>query len=501
MSIVLGVDAGTQSIKVVVYDAESGSSLASASAPLELHQTDSGVAEQHAVWWLQGLGIALAQIAPQLRQQVSAIGVCGQQHGFVPLDAAGAPLIPVKLWCDTSTTAECDWLTEQVGGPGACLAATGNLILPGYTASKVLWFRNTYPDLYARMHSILLPHDYLNFYLTGTCCMEAGDASGTGFFDVRRRQWSEPILRAIDPNRDLREVLPEVAVEPGIAGRLRAPVAAELGLPAGIPVSSGGGDNMMAAIGTGNVLPGRVTMSLGTSGTVFSYADRPIVDDLGEETQGQIAAFCSSTGGWLPLLCTMNCTNATELARGLFAADLNAFEQHLQASPRGARGVLAVPYFNGERTPNLPQGKACILGLDSQNMQPDNILRAAVEGVTLGLRTGLDRLAALGIDTEEIVLTGGGANSPIWRQMVADVCNAPVTILQDSEAAALGAALQALAVSSGKELVEITRTHLRRQPSLCCEPEAAAVGEYAELLGNYGRAVAQVCALYGKAAL
>ena len=497
MSIVLGIDAGTQSIKVVVYDADSGSSLASASTPLKLHQTDSGIAEQRAEWWLKGLGTALAQIAPQLRRQVSAIGVSGQQHGFVPLDATGAPLLAVKLWCDTSTTAECDWLTGQLGGPGACLAATGNLILPGYTASKVLWFRNAYPDLYARMHSILLPHDYLNFYLTGIRCMEAGDASGTGFFDIRRRQWSEPVLHAIDPNRDLREVLPEVAVEAGIAGSLRAPVAAELGLPNGIPVTRGGGDNMMAAIGTGNVLPGRVTMSLGTSGTIYSYADRPIVDDLGDETQGQIAAFCSSTGGWLPLLCTMNCTNATELARGLFAEDLNAFEQHLQASPRGARGVLTVPYFNGERTPNLPQGKACILGLDSQNMQPEHILRAAVEGVTLSLHAGLDRLAGLGIETEEIVLTGGGAKSPTWRQIVADVCNAPVTILQDSEAAALGAALQALAVTSGADLAELTRTHLRREPSLCCEPEAAAVGEYAELLETYDRAAAQVCALYG----
>ena len=497
MSIVLGIDAGTQSIKVVVYDADSGSSLASASAPLKLHQTDSGIAEQHAEWWLQGLGTALAQIAPQLRQQVSAIGVSGQQHGFVPLDATGAPLFAVKLWCDTSTTAECDWLTEQLGGPGACLAATGNLILPGYTASKVLWFRKAYPDLYARMHSILLPHDYLNFYLTGIRCMEAGDASGTGFFDIRRRQWSEPVLHVIDPNRDLREVLPEVAVEAGIAGSLRAPVAAELGLPNGIPVARGGGDNMMAAIGTGNVLPGRVTMSLGTSGTIYSYADRPIVDDLGDEKQGQIAAFCSSTGGWLPLLCTMNCTNATELARGLFAADLDAFEQHLQASPRGAQGVLTVPYFNGERTPNLPQGKACILGLDSQNMQPEHILRAAVEGVTLSLHTGLNRLAGLGIETKEIVLTGGGANSPTWRQIVADVCNAPVTILRDNEAAALGAALQALAVTSGADLAELTRTHLRRKPSLCCEPEAAAVVEYAELLENYDRAVAQICALYG----
>ena len=169
----------------------------------------------------------------------------------------------------------------------------------------------------------------------------------------------------------------------------------------------------------------------------------------------------------------------------------------LQASPRGARGVLTVPYFNGERTPNLPQGKACILGLDSQNMQPEHILRAAVEGVTLSLHAGLDRLAGLGIETEEIVLTGGGANSPTWRQIVADVCNAPVTILQDSEAAALGAALQALAVTSGADLAELTRTHLRREPSLCCEPEAAAVGEYAELLENYDRAAAQVCALYG----
>jgi len=493
MTTVLGIDLGTQSVKVVFYDVEAREMVAVESAPLELFQTEDGVAEQQSNWWIDALGQALQKVDEGVRKSAVAIGVSGQQHGFVPVDESGAVLAPVKLWCDTSTGAECDAIMEAYGGADACIEEVGNSILPGYTASKVRWFRDARADLYAQMATILLPHDYLNFYLTGERCMEAGDASGTGFFDIRMRQWSEKMLRAIDPDRDLRECLPDASVHNGPIGTLLPSIANELGLPPGIPVSIGGGDNMMAAIGTGNVAPGVVTVSLGTSGTVFAYSDDPVID-----AQGNIAAFCSSTGGWLPLLCTMNCTVSTELMRNLFDVDIANFEAQVASAPRGADGVMTVPFFNGERTPNLPDARGVVVGLDSRNTNSANLLRSAMEGATYALRFGFDEMRALGVSADEIVLSGGGANSDTWRQVVADVFNAPVTVLKNNEGAAFGAALQALAMLDGDDadLVELTGQHLLRDTDSCCEPRPAAVSYYNETYNEYQLVVEKVAALY-----
>lgn len=491
MSTVLGIDIGTQSVKVLFYCADTKQCTAQASAPLAIHRTHDGVAEQQAHWWIDGLHAALRQIAPSVLASVTAIGVSGQQHGFVPIDASGQPLVPVKLWCDTSTTAECDYLTAQMGGADACIAALGNPILPGYTASKLLWFRQTHADLYAQMDCILLPHDFINFYLTGATTMEAGDASGTGFMDIGARQWSQQMLGIIDPNTDLRDRLPSIGTSMAPVGQLLPSIARELGLPSGIPVAPGGGDNMMGAIGTGNVKPGVVTMSLGTSGTIYSFAEAPVTDP-----NGDIAAFCSSTGGWLPLICTMNCTVGTQLMQDLFGTTISQFEANLRNSARGAQGVIAVPFFNGERTPNLPGGKACLFGLDGQNMREEHFLRATVEGVTFGLRAGLELLAKQGMTAQDIVLTGGGANSPAWRQIVADICNAPVTVLTNPEAAALGAALQALASLTGADIQALADEHLTRATDACCLPQPDAVDFYQEHYHAYQRAAAHVEALY-----
>jgi len=493
MSTVLGIDLGTQNVKVVCYDFEARETVAVESAPLDLYQTDEGIAEQQAQWWLHALKQALHQVGKDVRSTVVAIGVSGQQHGFVPIDKAGEVLAPVKLWCDTSTEAECEAIMNDYGGAEKCLDEVGNLILPGYTASKVRWFRDQHPGQYEQMDCILLPHDYLNYYLTGERCMEAGDASGTGFLDVRTRGWSAEMLEAIDPDRDLRECLPDVATSNDAIGTLLPKVAEELGLTPGIPVSIGGGDNMMGAIGTGNVANGVVSMSLGTSGTVYASSDQPIVDE-----KGNIAAFCSSTGGWLPLLCTMNCTVSTELMRELLGSDIASFEAQIASAPRGANGVITVPFFNGERTPNLPHAKGCILGLDSRNTRPETILRSAVEGATFALKFGIDELAALGIDVSEIVVTGGGANSAMWRQIISDVCNAPVTVLQQSEGAAFGAALQAVSMldQSDTDLKTLVDDHLDRDEERSCEPRPSAVDFYDETYNNYQQAVEKVAALY-----
>ncbi|WP_420429159.1 xylulokinase [Algiphilus sp.] len=494
MATVLGIDLGTQSIKVIIYDFDAGAVLAAANAPLDLEQGAGGVAEQQAQWWVRALGQALQQIDKPLRGRVQAVGVSGQQHGFVPLDRSGQVLAGVKLWCDTSTSAQCERIMDAVGGLDACIAATGNPVLPGYTASKIRWFREAHPERYARMRWILLPHDYLNFYLTGEVCMEAGDASGTGCLDIRTRRWSEAILAAIDPDRDLAPCLPEVRSQNQPIGVLRPVVAQALSLPAGIPVSIGGGDNMMSALGTGNVVPGVVTVSLGSSGTIYAYSDVPVVDP-----KGAIAAFCASTGGWLPLLCTMNCTTSTELMRTLVNADIDAFEQHISTAPEGAGGVITVPFFNGERTPNLPNGKAMIVGLDSRNATPAHLLRSAVEGATFALRSGFQELRKLGLSADELVLTGGGANSGTWRQILADVFDTPVTVYCQNEGAAFGAALQAVAMLEGEgaDLQRLTRAHLTRDEGRCCVPTPSAVERYESSFQAYQQAVEQVIGLYG----
>ncbi|MDJ0657080.1 MAG: xylulokinase [Xanthomonadales bacterium] len=493
MSTVLGIDLGTQSVKVVFYDFDARETLAVESAPLDLYQTEDGLAEQQAHWWIIALRQALQQVGRDVRQSVVAIGVSGQQHGFVPIDKAGEVQAPVKLWCDTSTGAECDIIMDAFGGSQACIEEVGNPILPGYTASKVRWFRDSRPGLYAQMDCILLPHDYINFYLTGERCMEAGDASGTGFLDIRTRSWSEKMLAAIDPERDLRDCLPEVRTSNEPIGELLPSIASELSLPPGVPVAIGGGDNMMGAIGTGNVSPGVLTMSLGTSGTVYAFSESPVIDP-----KGNIAAFCTSTGGWLPLLCTMNCTVSTELMRNLIGTDIAGFEALVAQAPRGANGVITVPFFNGERTPNLPNAKACVLGLDSRNTRPENLFRSAVEGATFALRFGVDELASLGIRAKEIVVTGGGANSAIWRQIVSDVCNAPVTVLEGGEGAAFGAALQAVAMldQTNTDLKTLVDEHLAHDDERSCEPRPSAVNYYQETYNKYQQAVEKVAALY-----
>ena len=247
---------------------------------------------------------------------------------------------------------------RAVGGAESCVERAGNPIAVGYTASKIRWLKKNKPDAYAHMATILLPHDWLNFHLTGEKVMEYGDASGTGLFDVRRREWHPDMVAALDSSRDLMGCLPNLIEPEAVAGRVTAKAATEYGLPEGAIVSSGGGDNMMAAIGTGNVVPGRLTASLGTSGTLFGYTDKPAVDPGGE-----LAAFCSSTGGWLPLLCTMNCTYATEQLRDMLGEDINGLNELAGSVPIGSDGVITLPFFNGERTPALPNAKASIFGL------------------------------------------------------------------------------------------------------------------------------------------
>lgn len=439
-TLVLGIDSGTQSTKALVIDVASGKVLGRGTSAYGLIPgLPPGAKEQHPDTWVKATIRAVRQAmreAGARATEVVAMGVSGQQHGFVPLDEKGRVIRPAKLWCDTATAAECTEIMDRLGGFEATIQKQGIPILPGYTASKILWLKKHEPANYARLATVLLPHDYLNFWLTGNRCMEYGDASGTALMDIRTRKWCTETVNAIDP--ELISKLPPLIPSNQPAGGLLAEPARQLGLRTGILVSAGGGDNMMGAIGTGNTAPGIVTASFGTSGTIYACSETPVIDPHGE-----IAAFCDSTNRWLPLLCTMNVTVATEMIRNTFGWTHQQYQKAVQKTPPGANGLILLPYLEGERTPNVPDGTGVFLGVNPSTFTPGHFARAAMEGVTLGMNFGLRRLQELGVRPTQIRATGGGAKSKVWRQIMADVFNAEVVTMVEPEAAAFGAGLQA----------------------------------------------------------
>jgi xylulokinase len=484
----LGIDSGTQGTKAVVFSPGRGKIMADASVAHRIIENNDGRREQEPSWWidacthvlhevLQGEGVA--------REHIRAMGVSGQQHGFVPLDGRGEVIRPAKLWCDTETVPQCEEITLKVGGWEKVVALMGNSVAAGFTASKILWMKQIEPENYDRLETILLPHDYINYWLTGEKKSEFGDASGTAYFDVRTRSWSKAILNAIDDSGKLESCLPELIQSDAPVGTIRSPIAERFQLSPDVLVSSGGGDNMMAAIGTGNVSPGIITMSLGTSGTIYAFTNHPIVDPNGE-----LAAFCSSSGGWLPLACTMNVTVATELTRTVLGLGLNELNEKASSAPIGSDGIILLPYFNGERTPPLPNATASFLGLSSTNYTPGNLCRASMEGATLGLRYGLDVLKAQGIEPDEIRLVGGGAKSRLWRQMAADIFDLPVIRPKSEEAGAMGAALQAMwcyltEKEGGASLKELTDDFVSLDEDSRAMPGKPEAVQYADIYQHY----------------
>jgi D-xylulose kinase len=482
-TLLLGIDSGTQSTKVLVLDARRGAVLGQAARDYGLIPgLPPGAREQHPRVWRAAAAAAVKlalRAAGASPSEVVAIGVSAQQHGFVPLDRDGAVIRPAKLWCDTATAAECDALTRELGGPDGAVSELGNAILPGFTASKILWLKRKEPKNFARLATVLLPHDYLNFWLTGERVMEMGDASGTALLNVRTRAWSQKTLRAIDPR--LPAALPPLIPSDHPCGVLQPSAARELGLRPGVLVSAGGGDNMMGAIGTGNTRAGVVTASFGTSGAIYACSEKPVIDPRGE-----IAAFCDSTNRWLPLLCTMNVTLATEMVRRDFGLTHAQFDARAAQAPPGCGGLFLLPYLQGERTPSVPDGTGVWVGASQTTFTAAHFARAALEGVTLGMNYGLRRLRELGVRPRQIRATGGGANSRLWRQIMADVFEAEVVTLKVAEGAAYGAALQALwcwRLRRGERvsISQITDEFVRLNRAQTAEPCAASVKIYREL--------------------
>ncbi len=484
--IFLGIDCGTQSTKTIALDWESGEVLASAQKAYGfVPNLPPGAMEQDPKDWIdaaeQSIGEVIAKLGAR-KDEVRGIGVSGQQHGLVVLDEEDQVVRPAKLWNDTTTSAQCDQITNHFGGPDRVIALVGNTMRTGYTAPKILWLRQNEPENWKRTQSVLLPHDYLNFWLTGVKRMEFGDASGTALLDVKKRQWSTEVIDFIA--EDLSGKLPPLMSSKHSRGSQREELCKKWSLAKAPSVSAGGGDNMMAAIGTGNIQSGVVTASLGTSGTLFAFSAVPIIDP-----QGEVAAFCDSTDNWLPLICTLNLTLITEHIRKSFGWDYAQLEEQIRAVPAGCDGLLLLPYLTGERTPDLPNGTGVFHGLTLANFTAPHMARAAFEGVTFGLGYGLARFRELGMHPAEIRLTGGGSNSRLWRQMCADVFGVPTVCLQSGEGAGLGGAIQAgwawnAEHGSDATLVEICDRLIKVDESSRNEPNAETNKLYADALNR-----------------
>ena len=505
MQTVCGIDLGTQSCKLIVYDYEKKNIVALSQAPVDLIAENDGTREQKAEWYDAALKTCFDKIDAAAKNTIAAIGVSGQQHGLVPLDEKGKPVYNVKLWCDTSTAAECEELTKMAGGEKKLIAKTGLPMRPGYTAPKVQWLKNHKPKAFARLRHVLLPHNYVNFLLSGDYSAEYGDASGTALFDVRGRKWSSAVCRFISP--DLEKCLPPLIDSGCLAGRVSKAAASLYGIPEGALVASGGGDNMMSAIGTGIVRDGFLTMSLGTSGTLFGFSKNPVIDPT-----GNLAAFCSSTGGWLPLLCTMNCTVASEEFRALFGLDVKVFDTEAAKAPIGADGIVVLPFFNGERTPNLPNGRASVNGITASNFKRENLARAALESAIFGMRIGLEGFNSLGFKAREIRLTGGGSKSPVWQRFAANIMNLPLRIPASAEAAAMGGAIQALwclknhtglpGRAAGKadgrkvSIEALTDEHVVLEGGATIKPDKKEAAAYDKAYAEYSRYLGALSPLY-----
>ena len=498
MSLGLGLDVGTQGTKALLLDAASGSVVGRASTTYDLLPgLEPGAAEQHPATWRAAVAQVIREVLATSGRKpadIVSVGVSGQQHGCVTLDEQDEAVRPAKLWCDTATSKEADELSD----------ALGRKIPTGFTISKWLWLARNEPENWAKTKRVLLPHDYINLLLTGSAAMEAGDASGTGLFDVVERRFDDGAIAAFDrlakdsesTDRGLASRLPELldpAFPQAPLGRVSPRAAEEFGLAAGTLVSRGGGDNMMSAVGSGATSPGVVTISLGTSGTVFAHAEQPIIDP-----EGLIAPFCGSTGGWLPLLCVMNLTGITEEVRTGFGMDHGAMTAAARQVPAGCDGLLWLPYLNGERVPDLPNATGSLLGMRAGHLRPGVLYRAALEGTSLNLAWGVERLRQLGLAPSELRLVGGAARNPLWREILAACLGTPVLPLAEPESAALGAAMQSLWSWHGQNddtvsLQDLTANCVQTTEATT-EPDPDLCAQYAELGARFR---AQVAERYG----
>jgi len=442
----LGIDVGTTGAKAVLLDA-TGRVLGATTTEYPLLTPRPGWTEQHPdAWWNATVAsvrraLAGAGVPPAA---VTAVGLTGQMHGLVPLDGGGRVLRPAILWNDQRTADECAWITERVGA-GRVVQLTGNPVLTGFTAPKLVWMRRHESKLYEQIAHVLLPKDYVRFRLTGEYAIDVTDASGTSLFDVSRRAWSAEMANALEIPLAW---LPRVAESPVVVGEVSQHAAQTWGVRTGTPVVAGAGDQAAQAVGTGIVRQGLVSATIGTSGVVFAHLDAVRVDP-----GGRLHAFCHAVPGrWHVMGVMLSAGGSLRWLRdslrheAWFRGDRDPYDamgEEAAAVPPGADGLMFLPYLTGERTPHAdPHARGAFVGLTLGHTR-GHLVRAVMEGVAMGLRDSLELIRGMGLSVTEIRVSGGGARSRLWRQILADVFQTDTVVATATEGAAYGAALLA----------------------------------------------------------
>ena len=443
--IFIGADVGTSACKALAVDG-GGRIIARHLAGYPLLAPRPGWAEQNPEDWIRAAfkGIAAVAAALPAAAKVRAVGLSGQMHGLVALDAKGAPLRPAILWNDHRAVPQCARIEERAGGLSGLLRMTNNRMLPGYTGGKILWMCEEEPEIFGRMAVFLHPKDYLLFRLTGARATDVSDASGTGLFDVRARAWCDELFGLLDLPKSL---APECLESREIAGRLTAAAAAETGLPAGTPVVAGGGDSVVQTAGSGVAEPGQIQTTLGTAGIVACA-----LDSCAENPSGRLQVFCNSEPGlWHCMGVSLSAGGAFEWLRRFWetapgggGVDFGQMTTLAEGAAPGADGLFFLPYLTGERCPHSnPDARGAWVGLTLRH-GPAEAIRAVMEGVTFAMRDIAELMRGMGADAREIRFSGGGSSDPLWRRLQADVLGGDVvTVDGAAEGGAYGAALLA----------------------------------------------------------
>jgi xylulokinase len=449
MAYLIGIDVGTTGTKTLLISDE-GRVLASATEEYPMYTPRPLWAEQDPEDWWQATitsiqrAVRAAGIDPA---EVVGIGLTGQMHGMVMLDAAGQVLRPCIMWNDQRTGAQCEWIMNTVGRE-RFMDLTLNPALPGFTAPKIVWTRENEPEVYARAAMVLLPKDYIRYRLTGAYVTEVSDAAGTVLLDVTQRRWSDEVLNALDIPADW---MPECVESPEITGYITAQAAALIGLPAGLPVIGGGGDNAAAAVGTGIVEPGLVSVSLGTSGVVFAH-----MEEARRDPEGRLHTFCHAVPGkWHVMGVTLSAGGSLRWYRDTLGLEEKTVAALTGVDPyavldaeavqveAGCEGLMFLPYLTGERTPYPdPNARGAFFGLTIRHNKR-HLTRAVMEGVGYSLRDCLELFRDLDVPVRQVRAIGGGARSVAWRQMLADIFGTEMVTVNVTDGAPYGAALLA----------------------------------------------------------
>jgi xylulokinase len=437
---ILGIDVGTGGTRAVLVDMDGRVVASCASEHAPIRSEHIGWAEQEPEDWWRAAKEAIAGVMTQSElagKEIEAVGLTGQMHGCVMLDAEGKVLRPALIWCDQRTQPECDWLTEKIGFE-RLIELTCNPALPNFTLTKLLWVRKHQPEIFARIAHVLCPKDYVRWRLTGEFAMDMQEASGTLLLDVTNRRWSVEMAELTGIPMSW---LPRLFEGPDICAQIHRDGANATGLAEGTPVAAGAGDQGAGAVGMGILAPGSVSATIGTSGVVFAATDKPTKDRL-----GRLHTFCHAAPG---LWHVMGVTNGAGLSlryfRDTFAAGASYDDLTAEAAkvPAGSEGLMWTPYLFGERTPHLDaEARAAFVGITASHTR-GNFVRAVLEGVAYSLKDTFTLFEDLGIPVRSIRLGGGGARGKLWREIQADVYGQPVELLEAEEGGAFGAALLA----------------------------------------------------------